>query len=100
VQDLVEAQQLLALALDSRATGMPVQRATTSAISSSVTSSRSSAGAALLLSRRSSSAVQAALELGQAPVAQLGGAVEVVVALGLLDLAATCSSSARSACSA
>jgi hypothetical protein len=55
VQDLVETQQLLALASISRATGMPVQRATTWAISSSVTSSRSSRAVPCLDSRRSSS---------------------------------------------
>ena len=67
---------------------MPVQRATTAAISSSVTSSRSSRGTALLVGQPLLLCAQPALELGQAAVAQLGGAVEVVGALGLLDLAA------------
>ena len=87
VQDLVEAQQLLALALHQPGDRDAVQRATTSAISSSVTSSRSRRCRPACSLERSSSACEPALQLGQPAVAQLGRAVEVVVALGLLDLA-------------
>ena len=88
VQDLVEAQQLLPLALHAGGlTGMPVQRETISAISSSVTTSRSSRALALLVVELLLLGLQPPLELGQPAVAQLGGAVEVVVALGLLGLA-------------
>ena len=70
----------------SRATGMPVQAATISAISSSVTTSRSSRCPALLRRELLLLGGQPALEFGDLAVAQLGGPVEVVVALGLLGL--------------
>ena len=89
VQDLVQAQQLLAARPPGAGlTGMPVQAETISAISSSVTTSRSSrcwpcfGGQLLLLGR------QPPFQLGQAAVAQLGGPVEVVGPLGLLGLVA------------
>ena len=72
----------------SRATGIPVHRATISAISSSVTSSRSRRVPALLLLEALLLAPQPALELRQPAVAQLGGPVEVVAPLGVLDLPA------------
>ena len=89
VEDLVEAQQLLALALD-----QPGDRDAGPA--------RDDLGDLLLgdllaqqalprpasRSRRSSSACSWRSSSGSSPVAQLGGAVEVVAALGLLDLAA------------
>ena len=89
VEDLVEAEQLLPLALlqpahrDARSSGTR-----SSAISSSVTTSRSSRLPPCLAARRSSSACEPALELGQLAVAQLGGPVEVVGPLGLLGLVA------------
>ena len=66
---------------------MPVHRATTSAISSSVTSSRRRRLPPWRRASISSSPCELALELGQAPVTQLRHPVEVVAALGLLDLA-------------
>ena len=67
---------------------MPVQAATTSAMSSASTSSlsmrarRSCASSARLL------VLELALELRQRAVAQLGGALQVAVALGALGLLA------------
>ena len=69
-----------------RETGMPVHLATTSATSSASTSSLQEARlAAELGGRRPRRA--AALELGDLAVAQLGGALEVGLALGALELA-------------
>ena len=67
---------------------MPVQRETIAAISSSVTTSRSSRRSALLAGELLLFGLQPAFQLGKLAVAQLGGAVEVVVALGALGLVA------------
>ena len=65
---------------------MPVQRATTSAMSSASTSSlRKRVGARLVLGGLGLG--EPALELGDLAVAQLGGALEVGLALGALELA-------------
>ena len=65
-------------------TGMPVQRATMRAISSSVTRSRSRLSSFLAAAIFSSSS-SCFLQLGQLAVFQLGGLVQVVLALSLLD---------------
>ena len=66
-------------------TGMPVQRLTTSAMSSSSTSSLISR-APLPLRPRSVSSCSCRSSCGELAVLQLGGAVQVVLPLGLLDL--------------
>ncbi len=77
-------------------TGMCVQRLTTSAMSSSSTSSlMSRCGALASRSSVSSSALSWRSSSGKLAVFQLGGLVEVVLALGLLDLAAWSARSAR-----
>ena len=63
---------------------MPVQRATISAMSSAVTSSLRNPSFAV---RARLGLRELALELGDRAVAQLGGALEVGLALGALDVA-------------
>ncbi len=65
---------------------MPVHLLTTAAISSLSTSSLSSAPLACSWRTRSLAAWQVALQLAHLAVAQLGGLLQVVVALGRLDL--------------
>ena len=66
---------------------MPVQFATTSAMSSASTSSlRKTASRCSCCS----SSVEPPLQLGDLAVAQLGGALQVGLALGPLDLAVGC----------
>ncbi len=72
----------------SRETGMPVHLATTSATSSSVTSSVSIVPPSLVqLGELLLRLGDGRLELGDPAVAELGGALEVGVALGALGLA-------------
>ena len=88
VQDLVEAQQLLALALHQprdRDAG-PARDHLGDLVLGHLLAQQPRRRPASR-SSRSSSRLQPPLELGQPAVAQLGSAVEVVAALGLLDLA-------------
>src|SRR4051794_808676 len=88
VQDLVEAQELFALALHQprdRNAG-PARHDLGDLVVGDLLAQQRVVAPLLLEARLLG--VQLALELRQAPVAQLGGAVEVVGALGLLDLAA------------
>ena len=70
-----------------RETGMPVHLATTSATSSASTSSLRNGAPPSAALRCRLQPPPAALELGDLAVAQLGGALEVGLALGPLDLA-------------
>ncbi len=81
----------------SRVTGMPVQRATISAISSSVTSSRSSAPSPCFSAIFASGRLQLLLQLREPAVLELGGLVEVVGPLGLLASRGAAARSARAA---
>src|SRR3954447_16957485 len=88
VQDLVEAQELLALALHQprdRDAG-PARHDLADLVVGDLLAQQRVVAALLLEARLLG--VQLALEVRQPPVAQLGGAVEVVGALRLLDLAA------------
>ncbi len=69
-----------------RETGMPVQRATTWAMSSASTSSLSRAPGACSPARRCSPVLQAGLQIAQRAVAQAGRGFQVGASLGLLDL--------------
>src|SRR4051812_18838878 len=87
VQDLVEAQELFALALHQprdRNAG-PARHDLGDLVVGDLLAQQRVVAALLL--EAGLLGVQLALELGQAPVAQLRGAIEVVGALGLLDLA-------------
>ena len=101
MQDLVQMQQLLALALHQTwKRGCPVQRATILAISSSVTLSRSRLfGCSLPRPCFSSSSSSLLAAAGSLPYLQLGGLVQVVFPLGAASISAlTCSISSRSFC--
>ena len=70
---VLHVQQLLALALDRRETGMPVQRATTSAISSAVDLlAQQGVPLGLPAASVSSAAGEALVQLGQLAVLELG----------------------------
>jgi hypothetical protein len=77
---LFHLEQLLALALQHRSTGTPVQRLTTAAMSSAVTSSRSMALAAGLRLG------QLLFQLGDAAIGQLARLGEIALALRLFQL--------------
>ena len=80
-QPLLHVDELLRLALQQPATGMPVQRGDDEAMSSSLTSSFTIGSR-----RRASRSASSFSSAGMLAVADLGGALELALALGALGL--------------